>query len=324
MAGVAFPPETPMLLLPLLFACSSEPPAPELPPVENHEIAAAAASSLCDAAAQASVECTHEAGVATVAGHQLAVDVSNRTFMTFEPTTIGRGDDAEVIPGEAQLSALVVLKADDQALFHSEPSHSAGHADLAQARAAVLDELAQHWVVTHGSAALDAAAGDPEAPVLSALGLNIPAAAHGELHAWAGYPVLRGRGFDPKIANKMGPSVASMLAALGPFVEGLKPEGLHAVQVKARLGGGGAPGPCGIIPPLAMTPGATTSIVALAGEVLVDGVAKGDICALSEPVSWPLPPEGAVLEWDQIFVLGQAAAAIPVEVLEGGDRGLDL
>ena len=106
----------------------------------------------------------------------------------------------------------------------------------------------------------------------------------------------------------MGANVQSMVAALGPFTEDLSTEGLHTVQVKARLGGGGPPGPCGILPPIAMTPGATSSIVPLEGQVLVDGQPGGDICALSEPVAWPLPADGALLEWDQLAVMGVVPA----------------
>ncbi len=297
-----------MLLLTLLFACSSEPTAPEPPPIQDAEIAQAVAATLCEAAAAVGMECSAQEDRLTVAGRSLVVDVSNRTYMTFDPTTIGRGEDAQRIPGEAQLSALVQLSLDGRALPSAEPSHSASGADLGVAQAAVLDGFADRYVVTRGSALLDALSGQVEAPVLASLGMKVPAAAHGELSAWAGYPALRGRGFDPGIADKLGPSVQSMAAALGPFLEGLDAAVLHTVEVQAKLGGGGSPGPCGIIPPLAMSPGATTAIVPFGGRVLVDGQATGDICALSEPVSWPLPPQGAALEWDQLFVIGTAAS----------------
>jgi hypothetical protein len=297
-----------MLLLALLIACSSEPVAPEPPPIDDAEIARAVAATLCEAAAAAGMACEAQEASLVVAGRGLSVEVSNRTYMTFDPTTIGRGEDAQRIPGEAQLSALVQISVDGQALPHAEPSHSASDVDLAAARAAVLDGFADRYVVTHGSALLDALSGRTESPVLASLGMAVTAADHGELTAWAGYPALRGRGFEPGIADKLGPSVHSMAVALGPFVEGLGTEGLHTVQVKAKLGGGGSPGPCGIIPPLAMSPGATTSIVPFSGQVLVDGRATGDICALSGPVNWPLPPQGAVLEWDQLFIIGPAGS----------------
>jgi len=43
--------------------------------------------------------------------------------------------------------------------------------------------------------------------------------------------------------------------------------------------------------------------VPLSGTVEVDGIPKGDPCALAEAVAWPLPRDGAVLEWDQVVVV---------------------
>ena len=71
-------------------------------------------------------------------------------------------------------------------------------------------------------------------------------------------------------------------------------------------GGGGENGDCPIIPPVTMTPGETVNLVPLRGTVEVDGVAVGDICALSGPVAWPLPKGGALLEWEQVVIIGPA------------------
>jgi hypothetical protein len=300
-----------MLLFALMMACSSEPQAPAPAPVTEGELAASAAASICAAAIQAGQSCEAEGAVATLGWDALEVQVSGLSWLTLDPTSIGRGPDAQRFPGEAQLGAVMGLSRNGAALFAVEQSHAASDVDLHVARAAVLDELAQRWVVTHASAVLDAGSGDPGAPVLAALGMNVPAQPQGALHAWAGYPVLRGKGFDPGAANRLGPGVQSMLSAIGPFVEGLPADGLQVVQVQAKLGGSGAPGPCGIIPPMAMTPGTTTSIVPLSGRVLVNGQPTGDICVLSEPVAWPLPPQGSVLEWDQLIVLAPNQAGAP-------------
>ena len=284
-----------MLFL-LLVACGTQPATPDIAPFTEAEAAEAAAQTICAAAHQAGQPCAASGSTATMAKHTLELGATVNSFLTLDPRTIGYGDDAEKIPGEVQLSVTLSLSVDGATLLTEEQSHAASDADLPLARAKALDEWAQRWVAAYGLATLDAVAGDASAPAL------------GELHAWAAYPVLHGQGFDPKIANKMAPYVKSMLAALGPFTEGLTTEGLHTVQVKARLGGGGAPGPCGILPPVSMTPGVTVSIVPLHGEVLVDGQPTGDICTLSEPVAWPLPQGNARLEWDQLAVLGVAKA----------------
>ncbi len=179
-----------------------------------------------------------------------------------------------------------------------------------------LDEWGERWVVAHGLAVLDAASGDATAPVLASVGLQVPAQDLGDLHAWAGYPKLRGKGLEPDIVRKMAPQVKSMLAALGPFAEDLSSDRLHSVQVQAILGGSGAPGPCGIMPSsISIAPGSSSSIVPLAGEVRVDGQVKKTICELSEPVAWPLPAGSALLQWEQTAVLG--LAVVPPEPLEG-------
>ncbi len=297
-----------MLLLPLLLACSTEPSVPPPPPVTEAELAEAVAAAICKAATQAEKACSVEGARADFGWKALDIEVTGLSWLTLDPTTLGHGDQAERFPGEAQLSATIGLGVDGKPLLATPQAHTAADLDLGVARNKVLDELSQRWVVTHASAVMDALLGDTSAPVISSLGMNVPAQPQGALHAWAGYPVLRGKGFDPGIANKLGPSLQTMLANLDAFTEGLS-EGLHTVVVEARLGGAGAPGPCGIIPPVAMSPGATTSIVPFSGRVLVDGEPVGDICALSEPVAWPLPPKGAVLEWDQLAVLAPAQAA---------------
>lgn len=303
-----------MLLLSLLFACGTEPTVVEPAPIEPAEVAAAAASTLCSAATQAGFACKAEGSSATLGERKLELSAVVASYITMAPSSFGRGEEAQQFPGEIQLGVELGLAVDGAPLLTVEQAHAASDPELAVARAKVLDELVQRWAVTHGSAVLDALGGDPASPVLASLGLKTQASPHGEIYAWAGFPVLRGRGFDPKTASKMGPSVQSMLDALGPFTEGLSADGLHTVQVESRLGGGGAPGPCGILPPVSMNPDVTTTIVPLSGQVLVDGVASGNICSLSEPVAWALPPAGSVLEWDQLFVVGVGTAAAPVEV----------
>ena len=134
---------------------------------------------------------------------------------------------------------------------------------------------------------------------------------------WPAYPVVKGQGFDPSVVKRMAPQVQSVARNVGVYLEGADLTQLHAVKVVAKLGGGGAPGPCGIVPPTAMTPGMSVSIVPLQGSIFVDGVEKGDICTLSEPVAWPLPQGGALLEWTQVVVVGPlpaddaAGAAVP-------------
>lgn len=295
----------PLFLL-FLAACGTQPAVPDIAAVTDAEAAAAIAQTLCKAAEQGGITCTVEGATATVAGQAVAVGATVSNFLTLDPKTIGYGEEAEEIPGEVQITATVTLSMGAATLFSAEQSHAGTDADLVAARAAALDTWAGRWVASYGLGFVDALAGDVGAPALSAVGMAVPAQPAGQLHAWSAYPLLRGKGFDPKIADQMAPYVKSMAANLAPYVEGLSTDALHTVQVKARLGGGGAPGPCGIMPPIAMTDGATVSIVPLAGEVLVDGQPTGDICALSEPVAWPLPSGKAQLEWDQLLVLGPA------------------
>ncbi len=302
-----------MLLLSLLIACGGERALPEPPPIEPGEVASAAATTLCSAATQAGLACAAAGPVAKLGEHKLELSATVSSYITMAPSSFGRGEEAQQFPGEIQLGVELALAVDGAPLLTVEQAHSASDGDLAVARATVLDELVQRWTVTHGSAVLDAVVGDTAAPVLDSLGMKTQASAQGDLFAWAGYPVLRGRGFDPKTASKMGASVQSMLDSLGPYTQGLSPDGLHTVQVLARLGGGGSPGPCGILPPVSMNPDVTTTIVPLAGQVLVDGVVSGDICSLSEPVAWALPPGSNALEWDQLFVIGPGSQVAAVE-----------
>lgn len=301
-----------MSFLLLLLACSTEPAAPPLAPITDAEVGAAVAEILCQAATPAGIPCTVEGAVATVAGHRLEVQASVGSFVSLAPRSLGVGANAEVIPGEVQLGATVTLTVDDRPLLSRDLSTAGSDADLGVARGKALDELAGRWGVTVGVAVLDALHGDPAAPALGALGMKVPAQPLGALHGWAAYPLVRGQGFDARIAQKMAPSVQSMLAVAGPFVQDLPAEGVHTLEIEARLGGSGAPGPCGILPPVAMSPGATSSIVPLAGRVLVDGQPTGDICTFSESTKWPLPSGGAVLEWDQLVVL----APVPVSAAE--------
>ncbi len=301
-----------MSLLILLLACGeSEPPPPTVAEITTAEVSAAAAGLLCTAATAAGLACEAKDGAATVGGHTITVDANVDSFLVLDGKTVGMGASAQQLPGEVQVGAKVTTKVDGAPLLTVEVAGTGSDLDPLTARWTALDTLAQRWGVGAGLAVLDAVTASDTAAGLASVGMQVPPEAVGEtgLRAWSAYPVLRGRGFDPKLASQLGPSVASMARALGPYAQGLSTDRLHTIEVKARLGGGGSPGKCGILPPVAMTPGETVSMVKLEGTVLVDGAPSGDICALSEPVAWALPKGSAVLEWDQTFVLGPIAAA---------------
>ena len=299
-------------MLLLLLACSTEPAAPPVAPIEAEEASAAMATMLCRAAEPAKLACKAEGGVAQAGWKALEIAATPIDFNVLQPTQIGMGSTAQLVAGEVQAGFRVALSVDGAALLSFEVHEAGSDTDLEKARAAALEKAAQRWVASVGIAALDAASGAVEAPALAGVGLKVPAAALGDARVWAAFPALRGQGFDPKVVFKLGPNLASMAAALGPYVEDLPQGALHAVEVHAKLGGGGGPGDCGIVPPVTMTEGSTASIVPLHGEVLVDGVATGTICALSQQVAWPLPRGGNELDWEQVFVVG------PASVVEGG------
>ncbi len=285
----------------LLIACSSEPPAPEVPPITGEEVSAAAAVLLCQALAGAEgVTCAADGAAVTVGERTLSVPVEVTGTVAVAGREIGMGARTQQIPGEVQLTANVAMKIDGAALAHQEMAHVETDADLLVARGKVLDGLLQRWMVGYGIAGLDAAVGQG-APALAGVGMNVPPTALEGATVWSAYPMLSGVGLDPSAGGRMGGAVGSMAGAVGPLLDGLAP-GLHSVHVVAELGGAGGPGPCGLLPPIAPVPGAEVSMVRLEGTVMVDGQATGDICMLSEPVTWPLPRTGNQVRWEQFFV----------------------
>lgn len=291
----------PMLLA--LLACDTTPPAPEVEEVQPDEIAEAAARVFCTAAEQAAIPCAASGSMATLGNEAVTFSATMEAFLALPAKKLGMGSAAQVVPGEVQLATHITVGISDRPLLTVLVEESGSDADPTAARAKAIEAVAQRWMVGTGLAVLDARSGGSKA--LSAVGMDVPPTDIGNsgFTGYAAYPVLKGRGFDPKMAAKLGPSVKTMVAALEPYLEGLPTDGPHAVRIHARLGGGGENGPCPIIPPVTMTPGETVSLVPLAGKVEVDGVAKGDPCALSEPVAWPLPKAGALLEWEQVVVV---------------------
>lgn len=306
------------MFLPLLalLACDTSPPAPEVAPASADEIAAAAAGMFCTAATQAALPCTATGAEATLAGGAVRLSATIESFLALPGKTIGMGSSAQALPGEVQVAARITASTTDGPLVTVLVEASGSDPKLDAARAAAIEAVAQRYMVGAGLAVLDAVSASPTAAALASVGMDVPPTPIGETGhtAWAAYPVLKGHGFDPKLASKLGPGVRTMVAALGPFVGDTAAGGLHAVHIRATLGGGGENGPCPIIPPVTMAPGETVHLVPLKGTVEVDGVATGDICALSEPVAWPLPKGGALLEWEQVVIIGPApAAAAPAE-----------
>lgn len=287
-----------------LAACEGAPPTPMPAPVTDAEASAATAAMLCRLAQRASLDCAVQGAVARLGSSQIEAVAQVTSFLVLPAKTLGMGSQAQAIPGEVQVALSVTLKVDGVPLVTGTVDEAGSDTDLDKARVAAIEAAAQRFTLDTGIAVLDAVAGGGGAPMLAAMGLQAPAQQVEGRTVTAAWPILRGIGFDPKLSQKMGPNVASMGAALGPFLAGLPTEGRHAIQVKARLGGGGAPGPCGILPPVALTDGGSASIVPLQGEVYVNGSLVPDICALAQPVAWPLPQGGATLEWDQVFVVG--------------------
>lgn len=291
-----------------LTACETEPPAPAVAEATAEELSAELARVFCLSANLVWQDCSFSGDTAAFQGRAVRFGAAPTSFMVLEGKTIGMGSSKQEIPGEVQLGFEAWIEVDGRRLIAGKVSHAASDADLDQARAKAMDEAAQRFVVGHGTALVDALIAQPGAPALAGLGLDAAPQRVGETawQGWASYPVVKGQGFDPSVVKKMAPQVRSMVREVGPYLEGLAPDGVHAVKIVAKLGGGGAPGPCGIVPPTTVAPGMTVSIVPLAGEVFVNGEARGDICTLSEPVAWPLPQGGATLEWTQVIVVAPA------------------
>lgn len=300
-----------MLSLLALLACDTSPPPPEVAPVTADEIATATATMFCTAATQAALPCTASGAQATLPTGPITLSASIETFLALPGKTIGMGSSAQALPGEVQVAARITAGTATGPLLSVMVEAAGSDPDLGAARAAAIEAVAQHYMVSTGLAVLDATSASPTAAGLRSVGMDVPPTTIGETGhtGWAAYPVLKGHGFDPKLASKLGPGVRTLVAALPPFVADTPAGGLHAVVVRAKLGGGGENGPCPIIPPVTMAPGETVNLVPLKGTVEVDGVPVGNICALSEPVAWPLPTHGALLEWEQVVVIGPAPAA---------------
>jgi hypothetical protein len=298
-----------LTILTLLAACSNEAPAPAVAAFNQVEATAATVKMLCLAAEAAKQSCTVADSTVTVGSHKLAVVVTPTDFVALPPTELGMGAQAQLVGGEVQAVFSVVVDVDGVPLLSTTVHGIGSNTDLVAARAAALDQAAQRWVASYGLAVLDALAGGEDGPALAGVNFQAPPATHGSMRAYAAFPQLQGQRFDPKLSFRMGPNVESMGQALGPYLADLDSERLHVVVVTAKLGGGGPPGECGILPPVAMGDGAVTAIVPLGGGVVVDGGPSRSVCPLSEVVSWPLPQGGALLEWEQVFVVGRVAPA---------------
>jgi hypothetical protein len=279
-----------------LLGTGCGPSEPGLAPVTAEEIAAAGAKLICTAATEGEIECAVEEGTAVIAGHRLGVDAEVLQFLKVDPPVVG----GKQFPGAVQVVARLTLTVDGQPLWQGESAGKSNGHHMPTLRDQAVENLLQRWGLAHLLPVVDAVGGKPDAPALSAVGMDAPAPTVEGSLVYAGYPILSGRGFDPRASTKMGPSLASLQKALGPFVSGLAP-GLHTVEIHAVVGEGRN---CGVLPPnVSMAPGTMVSMVPLSGTVEVDGAPKGDPCPLAEPVAWPMPPRGSVLEWDQKFVV---------------------
>lgn len=317
-----------VLLLPVLLglaACETTPPPPEVAPVEAAEVATVAAEVFCRSANMVWQDCSAEGPVASFQGSSVTFESSKPSFVALPPKTIGMGSATEEVPGEIQLSFELSIAVDGNPLISGKVSHAASDPDLEAARVKAIDESAQRFIVGHGLGVIDALIGQPSSAALNSLGMSAEPQAIGDTpwRAYPAYPVVKGQGFDPSVVKKMAPQVQSMAREVSAYLAGEMEGGqegtLHAVKVEAKLGGSGSPGPCGIVPPTVITSGSSVSIVPLEGTVFVDGVkavdgaivaGKPGICGLSEPVAWPLPVGGAVLEWTQVVVLRRGAVEV--------------
>jgi hypothetical protein len=291
----------------LLLACGEPAPEVSVEPITNEEASKAASVVFCDAAVLGGMSCAAGAGVVILDGRSVETSVTVSGFVPLAPRKLGVGAQAQLIPGEIQLAANVSVSVDGQAVLSQDFTHAASNTDLEIARAEVLDEVLQRWMVGTGLALLDALHGEG-APGLSALGMEVEPAPLAAGTVYAAYPMLSGVGLDPSTGAKMGPNVGSMAKALGPYLEGVGP-GLHVVHIETTLGGAGGPGPCGILPPVMPMNGGSVNMVRLEGSVTVDDGEPQDVCGLSGPVSWPLPPKGNQVTWEQFFVVSAAVAA---------------
>ncbi len=291
----------------MLVSCSSEPAAPAVAPIDSAEASAAAARLICEAAELAGSTCGASGAIATLGEHTIETAVTVTGFVVVEGRTIGMGSTKQQIPGEVQLTVDVALSLDGTTLLTMPFSHSANEVNLSASRGAVLETLLQRVMVGYGLAVLDAAIGTG-APALAGVGMTVAPAAVEGATIWSAYPMLSGVGLDPSTGSRMAPAVSSMAGALAPYLEGLE-VGAHSVAISATLGGAGGPGPCGLLPPVSAAPGSSVSMIRLEGTVVVDGQATGDICTLSEAVSWPLPRGEHALSWQQFFVAKVAAPA---------------
>ena len=293
-------------MLLLLLACSGSEPTLELAPITPTEASEEIVQQLCAAAVSGAVACKKAGSQAIVPERaELDIAVVIDSFTALPGRTIGMGASAQKLPGEVTVAATVQLSVEGKELMSTELSASGSDVDPELAREAALDALAQRFVVGHGVAVLDAVVGSPEARTVRALSLEAPAAVHGEHGVWTSYPMLGAQGVDPNSVRNHSTIAQALMANLGSFLEQLEPGGLHTLEVQARLGGGGAPGRCPILPKM-MVPGSTVSAVPFEGVVLLDGQPTGDICELATTVNWPLPPQGATLEWTQVMVVGAA------------------
>jgi len=290
-------------LLLTLLACDTPTPEASVPEVQPAELAEAAARVFCAAATQADIACTAAGAVAGLGDTAVTMTAELDSSLVLPPKKLGMGSAAQTVPGEVQLAARIGVAIGATPLMTVLVEAAGSGTDVPEARAAAIEAVAQRWMVGTGLAVLDAQTGGARA--LAAVGMDVPPTAIGAtgFTGHAAYPILKGRGFDPKMAARLGPSVKTMVAGLAPYLEGVEADGPHAIRVHAQLGGGSGNGPCPIIPPVSMTPGETVSLVPLSGTVEVDGIPKGDPCALAEAVAWPLPRDGAVLEWDQVVVV---------------------
>jgi len=291
------------MLIALLFACSAETEsAVSLDPIDDAEASSAAAKVLCEAATLGGMDCQPGSGVAMLGGRTVETAVTVTGFVPLEGRSIGVGAQAQQLPGEVQLTATITLTVDNVTLASQDFTHAANDVDLEVARAAVLDEVLQQWMVGTGLAAIDALNGDG-APSLGALGMEVTPAEVDGATVYAAYPMLSGVGLDPSTGSKMGPNVGTMAKALGPYLAEAEP-GLVLVHVTAELGGDGGPGACGLLPSAIPMNGGEVSMVRLDGQVLVgvDGSPQ-DICLLSQETSWPLPRKGNQVTWEQYFVV---------------------
>ncbi len=297
-------------MLLLLLACSGSEPSADLRPVTNEEATESLVHELCRAATEGAIPCEPTPTRAVIGGHDVDLSVEVTHFTVLPGRTIGMGASAEKIPGEVQLGGMLTLSVDGRELIRTELSEAGSDVDPTLAREAAVRDLSQRFVVGYGLGVLDALVGAPEARAARGVGLQAPMVQHGPRGVWTSHPMMAAQGVNPDSVRDQGAVARSLMAAIGPFLDEIEGEGLHSVEVRARLGGGGANGRCPILPQI-MVPGATVSAVPFEGVVHIDQGPSGDICTLGTTVNWPLPPQGATLEWTQVMIVGAAPGAAP-------------